>query len=984
MAGALHQHLAGLTLVDRLGLDYGLHPLNVDADVLEMAKYVKDYKIILVYLEDRSKIDSSFDVNRNLTPMCHRNLKKEWKQPASSVEGPIVVESDDPFEDLDEILGEYANTRDEITGKQMVVHVGNSSIVDDVLDLQMLFETEKVGHIGKFKEVEDLDYDPKHDEVFDDNEHIVEDVHVSMNNFNFNANPRHDLSIGVVKVQEHDIDVIDYDSFGSDLDDGIDSERRIQLKELRRIGKQKNKVPNKYYFYLGQKFATKEIVTGRIRKHSVETRRRIILVKNDKERVRVRFIRKNNISGKQNILGKDKTFQGKGKRVIKQKEKDKYSCPWTMLVAYSNEYRWEVRTLIEDHNCIQLKEIKACASRFLSDHVIKTLATNPDIPVRAVQDQMQKKFDVGVLKMKAFRAKRIATDKMTSSFREQYSLLREYDQELINQNLGTTIRIDMQQELNPESLTRTLRREYVCLGALKQGFRACGKEILGLDGCFMSGPWPGQILTAVGVDANTEIYPVAYAIVEAESKASWCWFLKLLGEDLGIEANFNYTFKADRQKGLIQAIEYMFLSVKHRYCVRLIHENIKSQLKGGVYKRMLWNVAKSTSVGEFKKKMVELKLFNYAAYDWLMKIPAEQWTRSHFLGACTRVPEDVKVKMQNILEQNELNSKKRKGVFMIEEVEQLFKRGKVQQNTLNKIFKKDEREKVFQQIARFFYTSALSFNSVKNPEFGKMVQMIGGYGRGLDTPSYHEMRVTFLKKEVDYTKSLLEEYKNEWKKTGCTLMSDGWSDRKNRSICNFYVNNPKGTIFLTSIDTSYISKTKDVFTMLDEFVEKIGEDHVVQVVTDNVANYKAVGEVLMDKRKKLFWTPCVAPCIDLMLEDFEKKIEEHKVTIAKGRKVVSFIYNRTRLICLLKEFSNGKELLRPGATRFATSYLTFCRLYELKGALISMFASEKWENSNFAKLQAGKNIESIVLDNVGFWISVNTCCTAAISLIKVL
>nr|GEX72165.1 SCAN domain-containing protein [Tanacetum cinerariifolium] len=147
-------------------------------------------------------------------------------------------------------------------------------------------------------------------------------------------------------------------------------------------------------------------------------------------------------------------------------------------------------------------------------------------------------------------------------------------------------------------------------------------------------------------------------------------------------------------------------------------------------------------------------------------------------------------------------------------------------------------------------------------------------------------------------------------------MSDGWSDRKNRSICNFLVNIPKGTIFLASIDTSDISKTKEkVFTMLDDFVEKIGEEHVVQVVTDNAANYKAAGEMLMDKRKKLFWTPCAAHCIDLMLEDFKKKIEEHKVTIAKGRKVVSFIYNRTRLICLLKEFSNGKELLRPGATR---------------------------------------------------------------------
>ncbi|GKG51254.1 hypothetical protein Tco_0541638, partial [Tanacetum coccineum] len=87
---------------------------------------------------------------------------------ATSVEGPIVVESvDDPFEDLDEILGDYANTgkqiiRDEINGKQMVVHVGNSSTVDDVLDLQMLFEIEGVVPIGKLKEVEvDADNESK-------------------------------------------------------------------------------------------------------------------------------------------------------------------------------------------------------------------------------------------------------------------------------------------------------------------------------------------------------------------------------------------------------------------------------------------------------------------------------------------------------------------------------------------------------------------------------------------------------------------------------------------------------------------------------------------------------------------------------------------------------------------------------------------------------------------------------------------------------
>ncbi|GJU08937.1 hypothetical protein Tco_1125367 [Tanacetum coccineum] len=241
----------------RLGLDYGLHPLNVDANVLEMAKYVKDNKIILVYVEHgSSNVDSSIFVTpkKGVAIAVDNHLRKDpieinsSPNSTSSVEGPIIVESANPFNDLDEILGDYANTREEITKgeitrKQMIVHVGNNSTVDDVLDLQMLFEIEEVGPIRMFKEVEvdvdteseeesdtedndtsgsdseDLDYDPKHDEVFDDDEHIVEDVY------------------------EHDLDVIDYNSVGSDLDDGIDSERRIQLRELRRISKQKTRVP---------------------------------------------------------------------------------------------------------------------------------------------------------------------------------------------------------------------------------------------------------------------------------------------------------------------------------------------------------------------------------------------------------------------------------------------------------------------------------------------------------------------------------------------------------------------------------------------------------------------------------------------------------------------------------------------------------------------------------------------------------------------
>ncbi|MCI61752.1 hypothetical protein A2U01_0083009, partial [Trifolium medium] len=54
--------------------------------------------------------------------------------------------------------------------------------------------------------------------------------------------------------------------------------------------------------------------------------------------------------------------------------------------------------------------------------------------------------------------------------------------------------------------------------------------------------------------------------------------------------------------------------------------------------------------------------------------------------------------------------------------------------------------------------------------------------------------------------------------------------------------------------------------MIDEVVEEVGEENVVQVVTNNVANYKVVGEMLMTKRKGLYLTPCAAHRVDLMLE----------------------------------------------------------------------------------------------------------------------
>ncbi|CAL9075803.1 unnamed protein product [Musa textilis] len=100
------------------------------------------------------------------------------------------------------------------------------------------------------------------------------------------------------------------------------------------------------------------------------------------------------------------------------------------------------------------------------------------------------------------------------------------------------------------------------------------------------------------------------------------------------------------------------------------------------------------------------------------------------------------------------------------------------------------------------------------------------------------MRVLLLQKELNYTNDLLKGHKESWATHGCSIMSDAWTDRRRRSIINFLINCSLGTMFVKSIDASSFVKSGDkIYDLLDKFVEEIGEQNIVQVITDNGSNY---------------------------------------------------------------------------------------------------------------------------------------------------
>ena len=214
-------------------------------------------------------------------------------------------------------------------------------------------------------------------------------------------------------------------------------------------------------------------------------------------------------------------------------------------------------------------------------------------------------------------------------------------------------------------------------------------------------------------------------------------------------------------------------------------------------------------------------------------------------------------------------------------------------------------------------------------------------------------------------------------------MSDGWTNRKGRTLLNFLVHYPKGTMFIKSMDASkHIKDAATICELLDGFIREIGVQNVVQVITDNAANYVSAGKMLMERHPTLFWTPCAAHCLDLLLEDMGK-LSFIKEAVDMARSIPKFIYNHAFVLSLMRRFTRNKELRRPAITRFATTFITLQSLLQCQFELKQMFVSNEWCDCRYNRRQDGRAIEKMVYTDT-FWQGLEEACSVSEPIVKVL
>ena len=63
---------------------------------------------------------------------------------------------------------------------------------------------------------------------------------------------------------------------------------------------------------------------------------------------------------------------------------------------------------------------------------------------------------------------------------------------------------------------------------MKTEFMQGCRSLVGIDGCFLKGPYKGVLLTVISLDANNGYFPHAYGIVEKENKDHRAYFFRPL------------------------------------------------------------------------------------------------------------------------------------------------------------------------------------------------------------------------------------------------------------------------------------------------------------------------------------------------------------------------------------------------------------------------------------------------------------------------
>ncbi|WMV46889.1 hypothetical protein MTR67_040274 [Solanum verrucosum] len=284
-------------------------------------------------------------------------------------------------------------------------------------------------------------------------------------------------------------------------------------------------------------------------------------------------------------------------------------CPWLLYASLNRgTNNFVIKTYNPTHRYVKTTRNYMCNAKFLYMHYKDRISEQPNIRIFKFQQLIRNELGIHVGKTITRRSRQKILQELMGDHVKEFGRIFYYRDELLKTNPGSTCVVKVDDSEGNSKLV--FQSFYTCFDACRKAFLGGCRKCIGLDGCFLKNVTKGQFLVDVAKDANNQMLPIAWSIVEYENKNTWAWFLKLLIEDLGLGDGRDYTLISYMQKGLTSTTKHLLPEVEHRMCARHILANWAKDFRGLERRNQFQKCARSTFEAELTANLAHMALLD--------------------------------------------------------------------------------------------------------------------------------------------------------------------------------------------------------------------------------------------------------------------------------------------------------------------------------------------------------------------------------------
>lgn len=222
-------------------------------------------------------------------------------------------------------------------------------------------------------------------------------------------------------------------------------------------------------------------------------------------------------------------------------------CDWKVYAStLPNDSMWKIRKYVDKHSCVPNGECEMFKVPHIARLFVDKIRDNPEyyMPMK-LEEIIKEQWKISVSRPQCQAARKKALQWIEREYDEQFARLRDYAAEIVDANKDSHVEVEC---LTDENGKHMFNRFYVCFDNIRRTWKETCRPLIGIDGCFLKHKVKGQLLVALGRDANNAIYPIAWGVVQVENIDNWSWFVNMLKADFDLKDGDGFIMVSDRQK----------------------------------------------------------------------------------------------------------------------------------------------------------------------------------------------------------------------------------------------------------------------------------------------------------------------------------------------------------------------------------------------------------------------------------------------------